>query len=148
MDIEGQPQLAPLDPLNTGLLISSRFGFSKLAKLELEMGANKDIACGPEGLTPLMWASMAGHIDIIALLLQYNASLEIRTKSGNNSVMYAVANFHKDIIKILLHHGAESMDLDDNRRTLAATERLSWSVSFTSGCETCSALETVYEVMF
>lgn len=146
--MEGKATPATLDSVNTGLLIGARFGFTKLAKLELEMGANVDVVSGLEGLTPLIWASMAGHADIIELLLQYDANPEFRTRYGNNALMYAIANGYHEIVKILLGQEAQSMDLDEHQGAPNAIEELSWNVSYASACDTCGALETVYEVMF
>ena len=107
-----------------------------------------DVVSGLEGLTPLIWASIAGHADIIELLLQYDANPEFRTRYGNNALMYAISNGYHEIVKILLDQEAQSMDLDENQGALNASEEVSWNVSFASACDTCSALETVYEVMF
>ena len=145
--MEGKATPATPDSVNTGLLIGARFGFSKLAKLELEMGANVDAVSGVEGLTPLIWASMAGHANIIELLLQYDAKPEFRTRLGNSALMYAIANGYHEIVKILLGREAQSMDLDEYQGVPNATGKLSWTVSFASACDTCGALETIYEVM-
>lgn len=135
-----------LDPLRAGLLVGARFGLPKLVKLELEMGASVDLICGPEELTPLIWAAMNGHIEVVELFLRHDTNVEFRTRSGNNALVYAVANGHVEVVKLLLDHGARSMDVNGNEGIYTATEDLSMNVSFTSACGTCGALETVYEV--
>ena len=103
----------------------------------------------PEGLTPLIWASMAGHVDILEHLLEYDANPEFRTKSGHNAMAYAIANGHDEIVRLLLYREeAQGMDLDDYGKSSTEAENMLLKVVFKNACHACGALETVYEVMF
>jgi hypothetical protein len=134
-----------LNQYTAGLLIGARFGFPKLAKLELEMGANVDIVCGSDQRTPLIWAAMNGHIQVVQLLLLYGADSELKTTSGDNALVFAKANGHSEIVKLLLAQVAQKMDLDEDEGVRADMEELSLGVSFKSAYDihVSGATETV-----
>jgi ankyrin repeat protein len=139
-----------LDPVSTGLLVSARFGFAKLTKLELEMGARMDVEFGPEKLTPSILASMGGHTDTLQLLLRYDLIEESRLGPGDDLLLlvYAIASGHNETVKLLLDQRSQNTDLDDYDGILTATKDIPLHISFQHACEICGALETVYEVMF
>ena len=84
-----------------------------LAKILIENNKNdiekKDIEIdfkNKEGYTPLMIASYKGNIDIVKLLLEYNASVDITNNYNYSALIYACIYGNLDVVKILLKHKA------------------------------------------
>lgn len=142
----GPGQLSFLEIISTILIVGSRFGFLKLVKLELEMGADANFPVGPELLTPLMWASRAGNIDVVELLIQYGADVHLQSASGNTSLMYAVTKGNLEIVELLLASGATAhMSVAGKEYSEVAFQDLSLDATFSSPCSICGAVETGYE---
>jgi len=66
----------------------------------LAMNANVEDRGVKGDCTPLMEASSAGHVDIVALLLNHNASVNAQSSSGNTALMYACAGGHEEVVKV------------------------------------------------
>ena len=57
--------------------------------------------------SPLMRASAEGHTDIVKLLLQRGAQVDLQNNVGQTALMWASDRGHMDIAKLLVDHGAE-----------------------------------------
>ena len=121
------------DHLSVALLVAARFGFPKLLKLELEMGACVDLISGEACLTPLMWAAMSDNCEVVQTLLQYGANPHIANRSGYIPLTYAIANGHIKTVKLL-------------RDEHMPTEDFTIEVSASTPCHNCGASETMYKV--
>lgn len=69
-----------------------------------------------EGLGAIHWAADRGHHQILDILLQNGANVNLIDKdSGQTALHYAISCSHVECIKILLHHGANPhiTDSDD-----------------------------------
>ena len=64
---------------------------------------NTDIVCG---LTPLMIASNQGYIDIVDILLQHGANVNMVNVHDRSALYYAKWNAHDGIILLLQQNGA------------------------------------------
>ncbi len=60
------------------------------------------------GQTALMLAAWHGWAEVVRLLLQYNADLDITAKYGLSALMLAVVNHHSDVAKELIDAGANT----------------------------------------
>jgi hypothetical protein len=60
-----------------------------------------------DGLTPLMYAAMSGHTDIVRILLAEGADVNERSKNGKTALLLAVMGGHNDTVKMLLKNGAK-----------------------------------------
>lgn len=70
------------------------------------------------GQTPLISASMLGYVDMVELLLQYNANVRVKDHAwGNTALHYAAENGHVKIIKLLLAAGADKTMPNNNGHT-------------------------------
>lgn len=56
--------------------------------------------------TPLMQASLNGHIDVVDRLLLFGADVEAADKAGYTPLLLAATNGHDNIAEALLRHGA------------------------------------------
>ena len=76
----------------------------------LDAGADPNAAL-PSGETPLMTASRTGSADAVRQLLTYGADANATESShGQTALMWAVAQRHPAIVRMLLEHGA---NIDD-----------------------------------
>lgn len=69
-----------------------------------------------DGLGAIHWAADRGHLQILDILLQYGANVNLIDKdSGQTALHYAISCGHVECIKILLKHGANRniTDSDD-----------------------------------
>jgi len=89
-----------------------------ILRMLLDAGADPDSAT-PGGETPLMTASRAGHSDAAALLLDHGAMMgSADTVHGQTALMWAVAENHINVVKLLVARGA-----DVNARTQVMVPR-------------------------
>lgn len=94
-----------LDSLNFNLLIAASKGKASEAKEAIKNGAQTN--CTFDGITPLMYASQEGHIEIVKLLLSSGAKLEERPYyTGITALIGSVINNQLDIADILIQNGA------------------------------------------
>jgi Ankyrin repeats (3 copies) len=70
---------------------------------------NSDInrnAPDERGRTPLHYAAIAGKLDVIEVLIFYDADVNSRDKRGNTPYMDAILNYHPSTADVLRMHGA------------------------------------------
>ena len=98
---------------DTVLMLASRNGegederFISIARLLLDCGAEVN-ACDKKGWTALTWASGVGHITIARLLVERGAGLNpIATYYGATPLMRAVQIKSRELVKLLVEHGAD-----------------------------------------
>lgn len=58
------------------------------------------------GMTPLIFASMAGNKEIVSYLIENGALVDIEDDLGGTALIRAVANGHTEIMKILINSGS------------------------------------------
>ena len=58
------------------------------------------------GYTALMWASAAGHLEVVRFLLEAGAQVDRRAADGTTALILASGNGALDIVKLLLSRGA------------------------------------------
>ncbi|KAJ5638686.1 hypothetical protein N7528_001076 [Penicillium herquei] len=73
---------------------------------DLDKGAMVN-AHDSEGQTALIIATLYGHEEVVALLLDYKAKTELKNRNGETALFVAVTKGHENIIKLLLLHGAD-----------------------------------------
>lgn len=59
------------------------------------------------GQTALMLAAMKGHTEVVRLLVQNGADLNVTAKYNLSALMLAVINNHTEIVRILVQAGAD-----------------------------------------
>lgn len=68
--------------------------------------------------TPLYEASQNGSLDIVKLLAENKADLNMRTNNGVSPTEIAIQNNHVDIVKYLIEHGVNVNETDNNGMSL------------------------------
>jgi uncharacterized protein len=107
----------------TALHRAASRGHLQAAKLILDRGATVDAADG-EGVTPLVLAAYRGHTDVVKLLLERGAFVNAQEKrNGLSSLSHAVGRGDKELVAVLLAHGADpALKSADGRTALERAE--------------------------
>ncbi|XP_037775315.1 serine/threonine-protein phosphatase 6 regulatory ankyrin repeat subunit C-like [Penaeus monodon] len=71
----------------------------------------------PEGNTPLHCASLAGHTDVVRLLLMKNADAKGATPTQHTPLHYAALRGDAILVKLLVSHGADPNAKDERNNT-------------------------------
>src|SRR3954467_10378955 len=92
-------------------------GHVRAVALLLDRGAKVDATDG-EGVTPLVLASYRGQTGVVELLLERGAAVNVREKrNGLSSLSHAVGRGDKELVKVLLAHGADPLLKSADGRT-------------------------------
>ena len=57
--------------------------------------------------TSLMFAAKSGYLNVANLLIQAGASVNTISSDGFSALIYSTLNNHKEILKLLVKHGAD-----------------------------------------
>jgi len=76
-------------------------------ELLLEKGCETGIPDQSSGKCPLHLAVMRNREDIVQVLLEKGADINLKSKSGDTPLMLATVHNHATIVKILLYWGAD-----------------------------------------
>ena len=86
---------------NTALTYAARDGFTEIARLLIDHGAEVNWIDG-EGVTPLILASFKNHIELVQLLLDHGADATVRDQWNQTALDYALRRGEADPIVQLL----------------------------------------------
>jgi ankyrin repeat protein len=81
---------------------------------------------GKSGYTPLHYASRAGHLAIVKVLIEAGAAVNAATTAGGATSLHRAAYAgHRDIVEVLLHSGAllHLADADGQTALYKATQQ-------------------------
>ncbi|CAF1467538.1 unnamed protein product [Rotaria sp. Silwood1] len=84
---------------------------------ELIKQTNVDVNGIFAGHTPLQAAAQNGHLDIIRLLIQHHANLEIEDKDGDRAVHHAAFGDEAEVLELLAKSGADLNARNKRRQT-------------------------------
>ena len=79
---------------------------------------------GLDDWSPLHYACYEGHDDIVELLCEHHASVNVKTKFNRNGLHIATLRGHLNVSKVLLNHkiDANAVDSDGNTALHFAAE--------------------------
>ena len=108
-----------LEPDDKALINAARTGNFKAVQALLTNDADINLQ-DVEGMTALMFAALNGMHDVVKLLVDKGADVNLRSnKHRETSLMYAAGKGHLDIVKMLLDKGAD-VNLRSNKNKTAA----------------------------
>jgi ankyrin repeat protein len=98
------PVAAPSRP-DGDLLAAAKLADLPRAQALVASGTSVDVRDW-RGYTPLIWASAAGHLEMVRLLLERGAQVDSRATDGTTALILASGNGAGDLVKLLLSRGA------------------------------------------
>jgi len=102
------------DP-NAALWLAIKKNSAAFVEMLLTNGADPNVA-GGYSMTPLMIASTSAKPEIVRLLIQHGAKVDIRDERGDNAVAYAVRGDAENIV-LLVSTGANINNVNKNGDT-------------------------------
>ena len=99
--------------LSKALCEASSNGYLLIVKSLLDRGANIDHRSQYYACTPLHWAVMGNHFEVVTELVGRGADVVVRNKKGRSPLHLAASSGHMEIAACLLSHGADvDMEID------------------------------------
>jgi len=92
----------------TSIQTAARKGDLKEVRRQLDWGVDVNSKTFRMRLTALHRAAGNGHADIVELLLEKGADVNIRNEGGSTPLHWAARNGHTKVMKILLENGADT----------------------------------------
>lgn len=92
----------------TALMLAAAHHQSSTAKELIRLGADLE-SCTPVGCTALSFAIMAGHLDIVEILVEAGANLQHHDVDGISYCMYARTNVQPAILRLLQTQAAQAV---------------------------------------
>lgn len=123
----GNAQLLSADPL----FEAAERGNYVDAQKAILAGSSPNVR-GRKRVTALMSAARAGSVEIVTLLLDHNAILNLTDSEGNTALIHAALNDFENVVEILLRAGASINQANKQGKTAvmrAAAAGSSFSVS-------------------
>ncbi|XP_037773737.1 putative ankyrin repeat protein RF_0381 [Penaeus monodon] len=111
-EAEGVPLNQP-SATNQTLLAYARYGTEKPM---LDVLRNPETV-SPEGNTPLHCASLAGHTEVVKLLLMKKADVKSETPTHHTPLHYAALRGNAILVKLLVSYGADPNAKDERNNT-------------------------------
>lgn len=93
--------------LVTPLMDATLLGYYQAVVALLKAGAEINCRDGMDQRTPLMVASNKGRLDMVQILLEWNAQVDIQDRDGHTALIFAAYEGHYEIVKALLAKGAD-----------------------------------------
>jgi len=95
-------------------------GDTAAVKALIESNGKLDLSTmDDEGNTPLHWAAVGGHVELVKVLLQFGANVEIKSRDGFTPMHSVAQEDHKAVLQVLVEKGANvnAVNSDDNNNT-------------------------------
>jgi hypothetical protein len=138
---------------DVALMIAATFGWDRIARLELQMGAHSNLAHGVDKRTALHMAAQNGHRYVVEALLLHGADVNALTAEGCTPLYYAAIPGHYDTVQVLIKHGAgiESSDFYDRMTSSPRSqEGIFWNYviesAISESCSDCGEMRVSYTV--
>ncbi|MCJ1279828.1 hypothetical protein MMC21_007652 [Puttea exsequens] len=102
----------------TALYLAIKENGIKIARLLLEFEADTSILDFHTGASPLSVAAQRGYCQIIRILLESGADLDLKDREGRTALLRAVNRGEIDAVRELMDHSVDLESIDNNGQTL------------------------------
>jgi ankyrin repeat protein len=102
---------------DNSLFLAITFNYTSIMRGILKNGINVNNSNNRNGQMPLMFATSIGRADMVEILINNGAEVNITDNEGMTALMYAVKNGHLAIAKSLLDQGANVNIKNNNGQT-------------------------------
>jgi ankyrin repeat protein len=103
-DVNARDSYASMTPL----MMAAYDGYTEIAKLLIEKGAEVDAKGGADlDTTPLIYAASQDRADMVKLLIEKGANVNIKTRYGWTPLIFAATRGQVVIAKLLIDKGAD-----------------------------------------
>lgn len=102
--IAANSEIKNTDESGMALMLASHNGHKDLVKFLLDSKITDINKQNIDGDTALIWATWKGHINVVQLLIEKGAKLDLKDDHGNTALMEAVREGHIEIAKLLISH--------------------------------------------
>lgn len=101
---------------DTALNMAANLGHQEAVELLISLGANINHQSADGGVTPLIDATINGHVNIVKTILKHKPNLDITDGLGQNALIIAINKDNLDIAQLLINAGIDinSPDLSNN----------------------------------
>ena len=103
--------------LNEVLIKAAEHGEIYSVKATIDNGADVNTKMN-DGMTPLMYSSMGGYLEIVRILITFGANVNARTIHGVTPIMYASLGGHLEIVRALIAKGADVNAMTNDGKTV------------------------------
>lgn len=104
--------------LQTPLFMAAMQRYNNLIDPMLKLGANPNLACTEDQITPLMIAATTGNIELVQRLLDYGAICNQQDINGETALHYAAFQGHTEIVALLIKQSPQlSLIENSNHQT-------------------------------
>jgi ankyrin repeat protein len=103
--------------INRNLLEACMGGKQEYIEALLNLGANVNARDGDTGRTPLIVASLNGHVEAVGFLLRKGANTEAKSDTGRTALMFAALSGINDVCVLLLENNADIGAKDETGKT-------------------------------
>ena len=93
-------------PFGTWLEVAATKGNIDMVKYFIECGLDVNKCCGITNGGPLASAAFYGHLDIVKLLLENGATIDVST-AEKNPLFSAIYNGHLNVVEYLVEYGID-----------------------------------------
>ncbi|TCP59137.1 ankyrin repeat protein [Tumebacillus sp. BK434] len=102
---------------STALHGATANGHLEIVKLLLAYHAQPNVADKTDGRYPMIDAAMMGTPEMIQVLAEGGASLNVSTKNGRTALHWAVDNLRTENVRFLVNNGANLRPIDNTGKT-------------------------------
>jgi peptidoglycan/LPS O-acetylase OafA/YrhL len=123
-----ESRFRPQAPTTTGADLWSAMasGDTNAIARSLKGGANPNSHHPQYGVTPLTWASLAGHNDAVTFLFNAGADVNLRNLDGNTPLHAAAFLGRAEIVELLVGRGVDVKAVNRNGETAINSAEADW----------------------
>lgn len=107
-----QPTGNATSDVNADIGTAARKGDTATVQALLKSPGSDINALGLENKTPLMWAALYGHLELVKTLVAAGARVEEADSSGATALVHAGVAMHDDVVAFLRSKGAQQAKMD------------------------------------